>query len=105
MDAGVRIPDVCNMPVDASRESSMLAEALQTGPGRDRRSPQVSAQAPAAAVEPVARSQSGAESEPLQHPLPPGEFVSVEYAWDCARFIAESKSRMRHRAEAGLALP
>jgi hypothetical protein len=38
-------------------------------------------------------------------PLPRGEFVSARYESDCARFLAETKSLARRRAEAGFARP
>jgi hypothetical protein len=44
------------------------------------------------------------EPSPLAPP-PRGEFVSARYELDCARFLAETKSLARHRAEAGLARP
>jgi hypothetical protein len=33
--------------------------------------------------------------------LPPGDFLSADFATDCARFLAEAKERARRRAEAG----
>jgi len=41
----------------------------------------------------------------LPAPPPSGEFVSARYESDCARFLAETKSLARHRAEAGFARP
>jgi hypothetical protein len=32
---------------------------------------------------------------------PPGDFLSADFASDCARFLAEAKERARRRAEAG----
>jgi hypothetical protein len=48
--------------------------------------------------------------KPIDEPSPPaslprGEFVSARYESDCARFLAETKSLARHRAEAGFARP
>jgi hypothetical protein len=33
--------------------------------------------------------------------FPPGDFLSADFASDCARFLAEAKERARRRAEAG----
>jgi len=36
-----------------------------------------------------------------QTKFPPGDFLSADFASDCARFLAEAKERARRRAEAG----
>lgn len=50
------------------------------------------------------------DPKPIEEPslpalAPHGEFVSARYESDCARFLAETKSLARHRAEAGFARP
>jgi hypothetical protein len=47
----------------------------------------------------------GSREQSLLAPPPRGEFVSARYESDCARFLAETKSLARRRAEAGLARP
>jgi len=37
--------------------------------------------------------------------MPPGDFLSADFASDCARFLAEAKERARRRAEAGRRTP
>jgi len=37
--------------------------------------------------------------------FPPGDFLSADFASDCARFLAEAKERARRRAEAGRHTP
>jgi hypothetical protein len=41
------------------------------------------------------------ESAALTQSMPPGDFLSADFASDCARFLAEAKERARRRAEAG----
>jgi hypothetical protein len=41
-------------------------------------------------------SEAGAKTQ-----SPPGDFLSADFATDCARFLAEAKERARRRAEAG----
>lgn len=43
--------------------------------------------------------------QPLHVAPPAGEFVSARYESDCARFLAETRSLARRRAEAYLAHP
>ena len=45
------------------------------------------------------------DDPPSVAPLPRGEFVSARYESDCARFLAETKSLARRRAEAALTRP
>jgi hypothetical protein len=45
-------------------------------------------------------SKSG-ETAAQTHFVPPGDFLSPDFASDCARFLAEAKERARRRAEAG----
>lgn len=40
-----------------------------------------------------------------QTQFPPGDFLSDDFASDCARFLAEAKERARRRAEAGRRTP
>lgn len=42
---------------------------------------------------------------PVPVPTPRGEFVSARYESDCARFLAETRSLARRRAEAYPAHP
>jgi hypothetical protein len=41
------------------------------------------------------------ETAAQTQPMPPGDFLSPDFASDCARFLAEAKERARRRAEAG----
>jgi hypothetical protein len=45
-------------------------------------------------------SKSGETAAQTQF-VPPGDFLSADFASDCARFLAEAKERARRRAEAG----
>ena len=60
-------------------------------------------------VKPTVEIQDGRgkpiDEPSLPAPLPRGEFVSARYKSDCARFLAETKSLARRRAEAGFARP
>jgi hypothetical protein len=99
LDACVRVQDVRGRPVDASRESSTLPETHSVDQNSVHKS--------VTSVDKPLPALADAQSEPVRRPLPlpPGDFVSAEYASDCARFIAESKNRARRRAEAGIAFP
>jgi hypothetical protein len=41
------------------------------------------------------------DTSALARSSPPGDFLSADFASDCARFLAEAKERARRRAEAG----
>lgn len=52
------------------------------------------------------RGPEGVGAQPEQEQergSPPGQFVSVEHADDCTRFLQEVKEFIRRRSEAGLA--
>jgi hypothetical protein len=47
------------------------------------------------------RERGKSSEAAAQAQLPPGDFLSADFASDCARFLAEAKERARRRAEAG----
>ena len=48
--------------------------------------------------------KSGADAAQTRA-APPGDFLSADFASDCARFLDEAKERARRRAEAGRRTP
>jgi hypothetical protein len=47
------------------------------------------------------RERGKSSEAAAQAQAPPGDFLSADFATDCARFLAEAKERARRRAEAG----
>jgi hypothetical protein len=47
------------------------------------------------------REEGKSSEAAAQTRLPPGDFLSADFATDCARFLAEAKERARRRAQAG----